>query len=914
MSEELENSVREMLKAETWTRAGITNFTKNNIEELEKVLDECRNQNCEYAIKDICDEQLAHTKDSIVALYLSGMIAMRTGSVDTSSLYALFDIFEKNHKESLVEYLCNSILEDDPQNKLALRKLADYYKASNDDRIWELYEKIVKLDFEEAEMARILAERYDSQGNREAAINYYKKALLRFVAAKNIGSAKAIWSILVSYIPEELDFFMLVQRKIAKTISEDKSAILMQELYAYYKETAKWDTAISILKLILEIDSKDSWARKEITECFRGKYADHSHLEDYIRSSNLNQSFRNVFEAINDFEKHIAFDAKNYVYHRTWGVGIISKVEGDILTINFGKKTGVHTMSLKMAVSALQPLAKDHIKVYKKTVKHEELVKKVKSDIPWTLKTIIKSYNNNCDEKHIKAELVPSILKDAVKDKDGKTKGSSEWTSWHAKAQKILAEAPFCVNPNDANFYTVRDRELSKSERLANEFKANKEFFPRIDIMARYLEAIEDPSDDQFSEMFSYFANYIKAFTSVNEQTVASYLVVQEIVKRISALENPAKFTFAELYSEIENPREMYTKLKDTKNTHLKKMFLANIKMLPDWDSQYTFLFPTVLDKNLIAEIISAGKKEKAVRLVQDIFNDYRSNRNAVNYFISKCKTEEWFVEAKISEEKQLVTLVNIISVCNREKNNHVNTVENTKTIKEATSLLFGNKLNEDKNPMLEYMLSNSTDVITRMYTMVSDLSELELQYKAALRNGILKKYPNFKFQEAEIKQEAPKGLLVTTKMLDVKRSLAEDIEKVQLPKVAAEIGEAKEKGDLKENAEYIAAKEAQHRLNVQLSKLKEELSRAVVFDPTTATTSLVSFGTKVTLHNNLENNEVVYTILGPWESNVDEGIISYLSPLGNNLLDMKNGEQRAFTINDHKYDYTVKSIEAAEV
>ena len=312
----------------------------------------------------------------------------------------------------------------------------------------------------------------------------------------------------------------------------------MQELYAYYKETAKWDTAISILKLILEIDSKDSWARKEITECFRGKYADHSHLEDYIKSSNLNQSFRNVFEAINDFEKHIAFDAKNYVYHRTWGVGIISKVEGDILTINFGKKTGVHTMSLKMAVSALQPLAKDHIKVYKKTVKHEELVKKVKSDIPWTLKTIIKSYNNNCDEKHIKAELVPSILKDAVKDKDGKTKGSSEWTSWHAKAQKILAEAPFCVNPNDANFYTVRDRELSKSERLANEFKANKEFFPRIDIMARYLEAIEDPSDDQFSEMFSYFANYLKAFTSVNEQTVASYLVVQEIVKRISALEN----------------------------------------------------------------------------------------------------------------------------------------------------------------------------------------------------------------------------------------------------------------------------------------------------------------------------------------------------------------------------------------
>ncbi|MGN0730162.1 transcription elongation factor GreA [Treponema sp.] len=915
MSEELENSVREMLKAETWTRAGITNFTKNNIEELEKILEECKSQNCEYSIKDLCDEQLSHTKDSIVALYLSGMIAMRTGSVDTSSLYALFEIFEKNHKESLVEYLCTSILEEDPQNKLALRKLAEYYKNSNDDRIWELYEKIVKLDFEEAEMARILAERYNSQGNREVAVNYYKKALLRFVSAKNIGSAKSVWSILVSYIPEELDFFMLVQRKVAKTISEDKSATLMQELYKYYKETSKWDTAITILKLILEIDSKDSWARKEITECFRGKYADHSHLEDYIKSSNLEQSFRNVFEAISDFEKHIAFDAKNYVFHRTWGVGIITKVEGDILTINFGKKTGVHTMSLKMAVSALQPLAKDHIKVYKKTVKHEELVKKVKSDIPWTLKTIIKSYNNNCDEKHIKAELVPSILKDQSVSKDGKTKSSSEWTSWHSKAQKILSEDPsFGVNPNDVNFYTVRDRELSKSERLANEFKANKEFFPRIDIISRYLDAIEDPSDEQFSDMFSYFANYLKAFSSVNEQTVASYLVVQEIVKRISALENPAKFTFSQLYSEIENPSEMYTKLKDTKNTHLKKMFLANIKMLQDWDSQYIRLFPTVLDKNIIAEIISADKKEKAVHLVQDIFNDYRNNRNAAIYLIAECKSEDWFTEAGISEEKQLVTLVNIISVCCREKNNHVNTVENTKTIKAATALLFGGKLNEDKNAMLSYMLANSTDVITRMYTMVSDLTDLEPKYKAALRNGILGKYPDFKFQEAEIKQETPKGLLVTAKMLDVKRALVEDIEKTQLPKIAEEIAEAKAKGDLKENAEYHAAIEAQSRLNAQLSKLKEELARAVVFDPSTATTSIVSFGTKVTFENHLENKDNVYTILGPWESNVDEGIISYLSPLGNNLLDMKKGERRTFTINEHKYDFTVKSIEAAGV
>ena len=86
----------------------------------------------------------------------------------------------------------------------------------------------------------------------------------------------------------------------------------------------------------------------------------------------MSQGWRNVFEAISDFEKHIAFDAKNYIFHRSWGVGIIRKVENDNIVINFGKKFGIKEMSLKMAVDALQPLAKDHIWVLKATKSREE--------------------------------------------------------------------------------------------------------------------------------------------------------------------------------------------------------------------------------------------------------------------------------------------------------------------------------------------------------------------------------------------------------------------------------------------------------------------------------------------------------------------------------------------------------------
>jgi transcription elongation factor GreA-like protein/transcription elongation GreA/GreB family factor len=897
MSEELVNKVQEMLKEETWTRAAIGNYTKNNLMELSTIIETARSENCEDEIKKICDELLTHSKDSIVALYLSGMISLRQGALDNSALVSLVEIFEKNHKEILVEYMCQTILDEDPQNKFALRRLADYYKATNSEKVWDLYEKIVKLDFEEADIAKQLAERYESQNNQEVAISYYKKALLRYVTAKNLNSVKEMWTKLVSLIPEGIDFFLLVQRKVAKSISEDKSALLMQELYQYYKNTAKWDTAIDILKLILTIDNKDTWARKEIVECFRGKYSDHSHLEDYIKSSNLNQSFRNVFEAISDFEKHIAFDAKNFVFHRSWGVGIIRKVQGDMLTINFGKKNGVHEMSLKMAVSALQPLAADHIWVLKATKSKEELAKMVKEDKTWALKTIIKSFGNSCDDKRIKAELVPSIL------------SAGEWTSWHAAAQDILStDSTFGVSPTDIDVYIVRDHKISTEEKLANEFKAEKQFFARIDILMRYVnDDTTDKNDELFSDMFGYFTSYLKSFTSVNEQIVASYLVVQHISKLNSNFVNPAKYTFAQLYAEIENPRQMYDLLKDTKNTSLREDFMQDIKQLPDWDTQYIRLFPTVLDGKMLSTLIASGKTEKVQRLAQDSFDTYRDYRDCVNFFFKDCRNEDWFKATGISFERQMITLINVIALCYREINNHVNTTENKKIIKMSTSLLFKD------NTLLNYMVENGPDTCTRMYTMINDVKDLESIYKAQLRNGILSKYPDFKFQETETKAEQPKGLIVTAKMLEVKKTLADDIEKNQLRFVTKEVADAKAKGDLKENAEYTSAREKQHYLNYTLTRLKEEIGRAVIFDPTTVSTSFVSFGTIVTLHNELENKDETMSIFGPWESDPEKGIISYLSPFGNALLDAKVGEKRDFTINEHPYSYTVKEIKIAK-
>ena len=885
-----------MLNEEKWTRAAISNYTKNHFIELAAVVEKAREENRIDEIQKECDDHLAHTKNSIIALYISGMLGLKKKNLDNSALISLVNIFQDNHKNPIVIYLCETILAEDESNKFALRTLANAYREENNEKIWDIYESLVKLDYEEADIAKLLAEKYEKDGNMEDAVDYYKKALLRYVNRKTLNQIKEVWIKLIALIPEQIDFFYLVQRKIAKSISDIRSASLMQELYAYYKDNQKWDTAIDILKLILSIDEKDSWARKELTECFRGKYADHSQLDDYIRISNLTQSWRNVFEAISDFEKHIAFDAKNFVFHRSWGVGIIRKVQDDEISINFGKKFGIRSMSLKMAVNALQPLQKDHIWVLKATKSKEELAKMIKADKAWALKVIIKSFGNSCDFKRIKAELVPSIL----------TPG--EWTSWNTGAHKVLEnDSTFGVNPNDISMYMVRDRAISQEEKLSNEFKAQKQFFMRIDILMKFAQDA-DTESELFADMFSYFTGYLRAFSSVNEQTLAAFLVIRRIVTEHPHMNPGISYTFEQLYGEIKNPNALYLALKDTKNTFLRKDFLTCIRtLLPDWQKQYVRLFPTVLQQEMLTALLNNGHTDLLKQLAINSFENFRDYREAALFFFKESQNEDWFKETGISFEKQLITLIHILDVTYREIANHRDTTDNRKINRQVQLLLF------KENTLLTYMLENDEDTITRLYTLVNDVRDLDPAIKMNMRNRILEKHPEFKFYGTEEKTVVTRGLIVTAKMLDQKKQQLEHIISVEVPENSKEIGEALAQGDLRENAEYKAAKERQQQLNSTASRLQDEIDRAQIFDPSTVTTARVSFGTTVFLLNKNTGKDEEYTILGPWESDPDNKIISYMSPLGNALMNAKENEELNFEINEQSYAYTVKKIKAVK-
>ena len=150
--------------------------------------------------------------------------------------------------------------------------------------------------------------------------------------------------------------------------------------------------------------------------------------------------------------------------------------------------------------------------------------------------------------------------------------------------------------------------------------------------------------------------------------------------------------------------------------------------------------------------------------------------------------------------------------------------------------------------------------------------------------------------------------------MYDIKKADLEHTLSVDVPANSKEIGEAIAMGDLRENAEYKAARERQTQLNAKVTRLQDEIDRAQIFDPTTVTTARVSFGTTVKLLNVKENKTETYTILGPWESDPENQIISYMSPLGNAILNSKVGDKLDFEINEREYSYEVKNISVAKL
>lgn len=131
----------------------------------------------------------------------------------------------------------------------------------------------------------------------------------------------------------------------------------------------------------------------------------------------------------------------------------------------------------------------------------------------------------------------------------------------------------------------------------------------------------------------------------------------------------------------------------------------------------------------------------------------------------------------------------------------------------------------------------------------------------------------------------------VTKETLEQMKEELQHMKGVERPAASKAIAEAREKGDLKENAEYDAAKEAQGILEAKIAALEGALASARVVDESTIDTSKVSILTKVKLTNLKTKKQVIYQLVSEQEADLKAGKISITSPIGKGILGKEPGD-----------------------
>ena len=148
-----------------------------------------------------------------------------------------------------------------------------------------------------------------------------------------------------------------------------------------------------------------------------------------------------------------------------------------------------------------------------------------------------------------------------------------------------------------------------------------------------------------------------------------------------------------------------------------------------------------------------------------------------------------------------------------------------------------------------------------------------------------------------------------TDKGLKDLRQKLDHLKDIERPNASKAIGEARDKGDLSENAEYDAAKEAQGMLEMEISKLEETLSNARIIDESKLDSSKILIHSTVKIKNLTNSATMKYKLVAQSEANLAQGKISVDSPIGKGLLGKKNGDIAEIAIPNGNVKFEILEI-----
>jgi len=849
--------------------------------------------------------------NSIVLNYIAGkiklMMSHHESNVRLNNL--ALDLYS-NRNWDAAKYVAETVLSVSESAK-ALRILADVaQEKGEEDKKWDYLERYVKADSSDRDVVIKVADHYESLEDKKMSMYFYQRALLRLEKSDEYDKLDATFSKLLSNGRTEYPFYSSFLSRIQDR-NKDFAVALYKKLLSYLlslKEDQKkaekatelkstLDNIIETARNILTLNGSDADAKKIVADVFKEKYGAMARYAECSKKHNV-MNASNPVKAIDDFVKDIAYSKNTFVLQKAMRrVGKIEDVKNSIVSVRYSA-TDVQTVSLESAYSILTPLTNQNIKAIKKGVPAAKIKAKILAPggIEWLTKTLLYSSADSISTlKDMKDEVVPSIL------------DLNEWKSVSEKIKEEVKENPYIrIIPGSTDSFQLIAYPSTREEKQLYIFRSSRTFYEKVEAI---LEALDVKDIERNSDAFLEMVNYFKAIASDKsrsyDEQIASILTLDYVAEKNVPVE--AEVDFYDVYKNLNDfeKKDVFAKID---NTTIKKEFIDKIAECDKNAVDILIaLFPKYVFKYIPNKIYRLDKKKYYLFITRSIDN-FRESIAAFIYFAIENKlTEKELKEAHLNKERVFRTELMALSYLATT----TDSVENRKYRKLLEKDLI------DSKAIDSFLLKATREEIDDFKSLVLYNAGIDTIKKNEYKAIIQKRFADYDFgnkvQEKPIEIKAASGWLCTEKSYRAKQDELKDIQQVQIPWILKEINTARELGDLRENSEYQYAKEHKRELDRRVNELNSELNTVKIMKKSDVLPGLVGFGTRVTLFDNIENKEIVYTFLGRWESAPEEGIIDFNAPIGKALYNHKENDKVDFKINDRACSFTIKKIEIVE-
>lgn len=585
-------------------------------------------------------------------------------------------------------------------------------------------------------------------------------------------------------------------------------------------------------------------------------------------------------------ESLLQLTGSGYCYHRSWGFGKITTVDTVFarFTIDFTNKPG-HQMDLGFAADSLKPIPASHI-LARKSADLEGLRKMAALNHLELIKVVLASFSGQATVDQIQQVLVPDVIAD-------------DWRKWWEAARaEMKKDGHFRLPAKKSEPVVYQEEQKSLQDRTLAEFKDAKGLKARIAVAMETMKSFGDLSDKAgaVNVIAAKLNEEITSHQRTQLPTALEAVFIRDELKAAAGLgPAPDEITAAQLWSQDPSLVEVLDGIPAVKHKQvLESLKAAKPAIWVDLVLRTLNEVPAKQVGECAALLIAENQVEKLQNALLRLVSHHTAASELL-LWLAKTKGDQY--AAVIGPELFRAMLTSMErDQFNEKKSNRLG----DHILKEPTLL---KRLIEDAD--IEVVKD-----LTRALQFSPVFDDMD---KRSLLARIVKVHPEVQSLisgESTRQQEAP--LIVSWSSLEKKKADFDDLVNRRIPANSKDIEVARSYGDLRENHEFKAAKEEQKRLSALKASMAGELERARGTDFATVRTDVANIGTKVELTELNSGQNETYSIMGAWDSDPDNHIVSYLTPLAQALMNKPVGAEAEFDMGGHQKRYRINSIQPA--